>query len=156
MKSAYELSKPGSIAREVQDDLLRRFGDGQPFRWMDVRDAYKRAWKKIKGKGVKDIPFEPSIAISKLMDRARWIVQHQDSNPRIGSDGHEYYCLGIWRSIVPERQVQECKWLSENGHIKDTGTVYYYDEPGCPKCAFCKKIHTNPYNIRRIGRYEVF
>lgn len=155
----YERARPGTIKWEVEGELLARFGDGRPFRWRDVRDAYKRAWKRVKGNGRNEIPYEPTLGVSRFLERTDWIIWHQDSRPDYSHsrfNGQFYYHKGIWHSIVGEDELMNCRRLNETEQVERPDVVYYYDEPGSPKCAVCRMIHTNPINVRKIGRYEVF
>lgn len=152
MKDVYKLSRSGTIRWMVQRELLERFGDGRPFRWRDVRDAYKRAWKSLRKK---EPYFDPTLGVRNLLDETDWIINHQDSVPIYYAGGQSYH-KGIWRTIVPVDQLRECQHYNATGQAQDAGTIYYWDEPGSPKCVVCRKLHPNPINVRRIGKHEVF
>lgn len=157
MKNGYKLSRPNSIQGIVQREILERFGDGRPFRWKDVRDAYRKAYKRVRGK---DLGVDPTLGVTEFFRNTDWIIHHQDSKPHeyySGTHGlQQSYYKGIWHTVVPLEQLEECTRWQERGMTKDTGTTYYWDEPGSPKCVVCRKIHPNPINVQRIGRYEVF
>jgi hypothetical protein len=138
-RDVFKLARPGSIRREVQDGLIRRFGDGQPFRWKDVRDEYRRAWKMIKGKGKRECPFEPTLAVSECIRVTPFIIKHL--KPK-WIEGHPQHA---WMSVVPLREKLNCDRRRDEYH--DLRDERYY-------CVLCRRYHREPVKSPPLGKYN--
>lgn len=153
MQVQYERSRKSSIAFLVEEEILQKFGDGRPFRWRDVRDAYKRAWSKV---NKKKVTFEPTLGTNSFMRETPWIVHHMESDVPYELGGHFYWSYGIWRSVIPLEQFHDCLMWEKRGEIQKNNGVYYYPDPSSPQCRCCDKLHPNPFNVKPLGRHEVF